>query len=665
MADDEAAPESARAQEPDEGDAADDLRTPPEARLSATEQRRFAEQLRELRTDFIAEASSRNAAYGPGDAFTGDKVGGDKHVYITGDKRDGWIVSPVAAERRRDISVRFAGTPAKESLITLLDQNVVAVLKGPPGTGRRTTALAALAHRQDELRSLRAHESPALLEKSKLQPGHGYLYDATGATWTKRLTEADILGCSEILTAVGARLVILVGLDSDTRALPGLVAEHVQPDPWDVLRCQLLDRLPAGQDVQAVIDQVTMQLSSPADARELAHAIVNGLPRGRTVEEVCAEMLGPLRLKAREVLRQEEDEKDLGRRAFVIAGAVLDGSPTVQVCRAAYDLAKLLFKVEKQGKRARLGLLPFADMLDDWLGHAGEQPSYVVQEVDRTLSFRAGFAPAVLDAVWLDYVVAHKALLEWLTGLAEDEAGDPVTRLRVAQAIAWFARYDFEFVYKECISKWSGSGSEALHMAAAWALEAIAAAYPSRHPRVAKLAWEWAKEPNFRLRSTAVRLFGTLLGAEAADEALRALYALAWRDPLFLSNAVRDSVVELFRDAPGTVLRELLGWSSSPKPLLCQLVAATLARIALLPFTERPTLLVQYAQDPSTVGELWLRVLTSRSCGHEPWNALREWAKAGVDFADLRTHLYAEPALRPRLRFYGLAPATSSKESSA
>ncbi|MFG2000899.1 hypothetical protein ACGFNU_17310 [Spirillospora sp. NPDC048911] len=664
MADDDAAHEAD--EQAHDTSANEGLRTPPEEKLSAAEQRRFAEELRELRTDFIAGASSRNAAYGPGDAFTGDKVGGDKHIYMSSEKRDGWIVSPIAAERSRDISARFAGTATKEALIGVLDENLVAVLKGPPGSGRRTTALAALAHRQDELRSLHAKESPALLEKSKLQSGHGYLYDATGATWTKRLTEADILGCSEVLAAVGARLVILVGLDSDTRALPGLVAEHVQPDPSDVLRRQLLDRLPVGEhDVEAIADQVTVRLSSPGDARELALALVSGLPEGRTVEEICAEMLGPLRRDARKVLRQEEDEKDLGRRAFVIAGAVLDGLPTVQVCRAAYDLAKLLFKVEKQGKHARLGLLPFADMLDDWLSKAGEPRSYVVQEVDRTLSFRVGFAPAVLDAVWLDYVVAHKALLEWLTGLAGDEAGDPVTRLKVAQAIAWFARYDFEFVYKECIRNWSESDSEALHMAAAWALEAIAAAYPSRHPRIARLAWDWARERDFRLRSTAVRLFGTLVGAKAADEALRALYALAWRDPLFLRGAVRDSVVELFRDAPGTVLRELLTWSRSPKPLLRQLVAATLARIALLPYTERPAVLTQYAEDPATVGELWLRVLTSRSCGHEPWNALREWAKAGVDFADLRTHLYAEPALRPRLRFYGLAPATSSKESSA
>ncbi|MFI0445900.1 hypothetical protein [Actinomadura sp. 6N118] len=659
-------PQDKPSKENPSGDDDDPLRGPPEAKLSAAEQRRISEELRELRAAFIAEAGMRNVAYGPGDAFGGDNVEGDKHVHWSRDQQDPWRIGPIATERWRDIRARFAGTPAKESLVRLLDEEVVAVLQGPSGSGRTTTALAALAHRQHELGGIRAKKPPALLEKGKLRSGHGYLYDATGAAWAKRLTEADILGCRDVLVALGARLVILVGMDSDTTAVPGLVTEHRQPDPLDVLERQLSDRLPAGEyDIQAIVAQVPERPATPGDALRLAIALVRDLPTGQDVAEICNTMLGrPMRRQARDVLRQQADERDLGRRAFVIAGAVLDGLPTVQVCRAAYDLAKLLFKVEKQGKRARLGLLPFADMLDDWLGHAGEEQTYVVQEVDRTLSFRSGFAPAVLDAVWLDYVVAHKALLDWLSGLAE--AGSPRARLKVAQAIARFATYDFEFIKEHCITRWSRSKSQALHMAAAWALEAIVAETPSRHAEVVRLAREWAREGGLRQRSTAVRLFGTLLGAEAADVAMRTLHTIAWHHPVFLNYAIRSTVVELFTgDSPEVVLKGLLGWTRAPSPNMRRLVTDCLTEIARLPYGRRPPLLTQYDQDPATVGDLWVRVLTSRTCDQGPWNALREWAKDEVDFTDLRTCLYAEPELRPRLRFYQLTPPAASKESTA
>jgi hypothetical protein len=388
---------------------------------------------------------------------------------------------------------------------------------------------------------------------------------------------------------------------------------------------------------------------------ELARDLAEGLPAGRSIDEICRDRVKPLRRDAREVLRQQDTEKDLARRAFVIAGAALNGLPTVEVCRAAYDLAKRLHKLESQGKRSKLGLLPFGDMLEDWLQHARETRPQVVQEIDRKLTFRPGFAPAVLDAVWLDYVVAHQALLDWLSDLAE--TGNPVTRLKVAQAIAQFAVYDFDFIYKNCIHQWSLSRLMTLHMTAAWALEAIVVRCPPRHRLVTRRIREWVINGTPSQRATAIRLLGTRLGTEAPKGAMRTLHRIALMYHGWMNGAIQATVVELFLGhSPGTVVAELLGWARSRLPTLGALAAGCLTELARLGPPDHPPLLAYYNEDPVIAAGLWREVLSSRYCGQGPWNALRTWAKDGIDIAALLDDLYAEPGLRPRLRFYQLTP---------
>ncbi|WP_412518427.1 hypothetical protein K8Z49_10510 [Actinomadura madurae] len=627
----------------------------PEQDRSPSELRRLQEQVRELRRMFNDQFRPPNTAHG-GDAFGGDKVTGDKHIHMA-EGKDSWQLAPVPPERRDDIRLRFAGTASKEALVHRLDNEPVAVLQGLPGTGRTTTALAALAHRCHELRMIRSTEPPTLLDKGKLSPGHGYLYKASGQSWAKRLTEVDLLGCRDMLKELDARMVIVVGQDSDTSEVSELVTDHQRPDPCDVLARQLGHRLAGGpHDPTEVLGRIPAEPTSPRDARELAVRLAAALRSGGSVEDVCSDRPDPWRHEARAVLHQEDDQRDLGRRAFVIAGAVLDGQPTVQVCRAAYDLAGRLFEVEKQKEDAKLGMLPFAAMLDDWLQHAREQRPHIVQEVDRRLSFRAKFAPAVLDALWLDYVVAHQALLDWLSRLARDN--DPLVRLKAAQTVGRFAAYDFDFVYEHCIAGWAASRFEALHMAAAWALEAVVAECPQRHDRVAGLLRTWlqqARPEEIARQSTAVRLLGTLLGEQAAGQAMEALKSIARRHPDALNPAIRDTVVELYASgSTRVVLSHLLSWARSDSRELGRLVAACLTKVAQLTHGGRPRILAHYEEDPALVGELWRQVLLSQYCGQDPWNALRGWAKDGTRFDALRDDLHAEPGLRPRMRFYGL-----------
>ncbi|HEY8482018.1 MAG TPA: hypothetical protein VIL71_19500 [Spirillospora sp.] len=629
----------------------EELETLPENDRSGADLRATHQRLREMRREF--RAAARNTAY-DGDAFGGDKVLGDK-ISIRSGGEETWHVAPVPLERRHDVERRFVDTPTREKLIRVLDDGVVAVLRGRPGTGRRTAALAALAHRHRELRMIGSGEPPAHLGKDELAPGHGYLYDASGLSWARRPTEPQVLGCSTVLAALNARLVIVVDGNSDTSALPGLVIDHRPPDVHEVLRRQLADRL-AGvrSDIPEIIARITDMPTDPKDAGELAADLAEGLRAGRPVEDVRANRPSSWRRKARKELRQEDDDRDLGRRAFVIAGAVLGGLPTVQVCRAAYDLAVLLFEIEKPGKDAKLALPPLEHMLDTWLRPIGEEQPHP-RAMDRTLSIRRELVEAVLDSVWLDYVVSHRALLSWLSQLARDH--DPGVRMKAAQAVARFAAYDFDFVYEHCIRKWADSKSEALHLAAAWALEAVVVQRPQRHHHVADLLWTWSRDTRpggIGRQSTAVRLCGTILGNRAPAGAMDTLREIAHRRPFTLRSAICDAVVELYAGGGSpVVVRRLLAWV--PSRALGPLVPDCLTRMAQLPHDGRPPLLAHYDADPVLIGTLWRQVLLSPHCGQGPWNALREWAKDGVPFDALRDDLCSEPGLRPRMRFYGLA----------
>lgn len=635
----------------------EELETLPENDRSGAERRALQRSLRELRHEFIEQAGARNTAYG-GDAFGGDKVIGDKVIVRFGE-RGAWKVAAVPPERQDDVWRRFAATPTREKLIRALDDQVVAVLQGPLGSGRRTAALAALSHHHRELRMIGSQGPPAFLEKEILAPGYGYLYDATGQDWTKRLTETDVLGCSDVLAALNSRLVIVVGVDANTDDVTGLVTVHEPPDPRDVLVRQLTDRLDERRfGIPEIIDRITDMPTDARDAGELAVDLATGLESDMSVEQVCANRLAPYRRQARDALRQEDDDRDLGRRAFVIAGAVLDGLPTVQVCRAAYDLAVRLFEVEKPGKDAKLALPPLKDILEDWLRKTGEGRARPAQAMDRTLSFENRFAEAVMDSLWLDYVVSHQALLSWLSRLARDS--DPRVRMKAAHAVGRFAAYDFDFVYEHCIAEWSASRSEALHLATAWALEAVVAQRPERQEHVAGLLWMWSRDGgsgDIARRSTAVRLCGTILGSRAPAKAMDALQEIARRHPLVLKAAVRDAVVELYAGgASAVVVQDLLTWLRTHPRILGALVSDCLTGIAQLPHDGRPPLLAHYDADPGPVGTLWQEILLSPYGGQGPWNALREWAKHGVCFDALRDGLYSESRLRPRMRFYGLVP---------
>ncbi|HEX6469314.1 MAG TPA: hypothetical protein VF069_09480 [Streptosporangiaceae bacterium] len=603
------------------------------------------------------------ASLGPGDAFAGDKYIYNLRPPGTDDL---WPVHKLTEAKQRELVDRFAGTPSRKRLIDLLGTEYVAVLQGRASTGRRTAALGALAHSSKTVAVIEGTHAPAALRPDDIEPRHGYVYDATEADWAGRLTEPALLGCQDMLARCDARLVVLVSPQADITAVVDRVVFHQPPSVMEVLYQHLRHALP-DHKTDDIVRQVSLDLRLPADAARLAKALADGLARGLSVQDICASQPDPLRDEVRGLLRQEDRHQDLARRAFMIAWAVLDGVSAVDICRAAQALAESLFAEEARHKDQQLGLLPFGADLDQWLDYARHEPHDYASGLDRRLTSRPGFPHAVLDVVWFDYVVAHRPFLRWLEGLATGH--DPVIRMKAARAVGRLAAHDLDYIDRSCFTPWSRDWSPALRQATAWAIEQVVWDRPQALGRMLERAVGWAKSDDLPEQSTAARLFGTLLGARDPARAMRGLRRIAATSGTEgLAPIVTRSVVEIFdwgvrahvRGTPHVaglevqfrVVEELKDWTMSPFPVVRHLAAECLAELARLDAPERPPLLALCDAEPEPVTELWRRVLTSRTCGQEPWRALVAWSTNGLDFVSLRQRLEQEPEVRKKLRFY-------------
>ncbi|MGI5327871.1 hypothetical protein [Actinomadura nitritigenes] len=555
----------------------------------------------------------------------------------------------------------LAATPSRQMLAAALTRRRVAVLRAGPRSGATTTAIAALSLFAGRIREVAGDRSPASLTAEIIEPDYGYVFEARGAAWATRLHAPAALGCQNLLAERNAWLVIVVAADCATDALDDLLVQHEPPDPLDVLSRHLGALLPDDETATAeALRAADPPPRTPGEAAGLARAVARGLVRGRTVGQVMAERPHPLRAEARSRLSQIRDgqpeERDLVRRAFLIAWSVLHVLPAVHVCRAAQSLAAQLYETEKKKTDAKLGQLPFGAILTAWLGEPAGDPGHDALErpidVDRRLPMRAGLAEAVLHVVWFDYVVAHDALLHWLGGLAEDS--DSRVRALAALALGRLAVYDFDFMAQTCFVAWSRSSRQSLHQVTAWALEETVKREPARLDRVFDVADAWARGRNGAQRSTALRMYGTCLGVQNPERALRGLRQIALKDASALAQPIAMSVAEIFAGGQEpVVVRALAAWCGSPQPHGRRIAAGCLGELARLDDVEGvPQLMALFAEEPALVAGLWRQVLTSRQCGRKPWDALRAWHKRGTDLTGLRMRLEEEPRLRQPLAFY-------------
>lgn len=626
-----------------------ELQEAPDAALSQEDLRRQQAEIRKIR-----------AMSGSGDAIGRDQINITVHGSADG---EGWQVY-TRTESESDVSDHlrsFASTPSRNLLAEVLSRGRIAVLRSRRRSGATTTALAALATFTERIREIGGDRPPASLPEAVIEPGCGYVFDAVGAAWAAHPRDTAVLGCHRLLERRGAWLIVLVDANADMDSVRDLLVEHEPPDPLRVLAAHLKAAFPGESAFVSEVLQTEPPPRTPGEAADLAKAAIRGRRAGRPMSAVMEERPHSLREEARRRLRQNRhdppEERDLARRAFLIAQAVLPELAATHVCRAAYRLAVQLHEVEKQKTDEKLSQLPFGDMLDNWLDTApsvtvGNTPDHAA-ETDRRLPMQEGLAEAILHVVWFDYIVAHEALLRWLRDLA-DTYSDRRVRFRAALALGRLAVHDFDFMVQTCFVPWSESPRISLHEATAWALEETVKRDPSKLPRVFAAADAWARGRIIGQRSTALWMYGTYLGVRDPNRALRGLRHLVLKDDARLRHRIKVSLVEIFAGGQRrAVVDALADWACSPHPRMRRAAGDCLAELAQLNDPSgAPELMTMFDEQPGPVSRLWRLVLASRLCGHRPWDALRAWHKRGVDMTELRVLLENEPRLRRPLAFY-------------
>lgn len=581
-------------------------------------------------------------------------------------------------EQRQELHV---WTGSDQTLRSRLRAERAVILCGDDGTGRRDSALWALAGFVPITnKEGAAHEFPveiaevdtidALFPRAEgwqAEQGRGYVLDASGLRGRITRSQLDKLRRAVSADAWAVVLAADFALVDDLRSEPDVIS-HVAPPVLDVFERHLWTRLRRAPS--AVVREAERLLSAtaledelvrvrhPAQAVRLAGDLALQLLDGVTASQLLSWLPG----RRREDLREEIRKVDPPHRVLpLVAAAVFQGQPVGKVVRASERLLWLA-----PPKRVRLD--PFADVLPKELhgfvkGFKGLDEPEAQQGVDPPVILQPeSLGRDVLTVAWRDMPGLRRALLAWLEDMVEDK--DPALRVQAAQAVGMFAVLDFDHIAHTTLDRWQKSGKRLHKQAFRWALEAAAGADERTAERVRRLLRTGGPP------ATLVDAYGTRIGALFPGDALRAIDKLLREavrqvdvgDGSALSvdtakvrigglrfsdmlHRIAAIVTEIFAEgASRQVLNKLHDWASGPprnresaEARVKRTVAAmTMARVARLTALDPggphpPTLLLMLAQGEVSAERLhpiWRVALADREAGKRAWNVLRLWLEA-------------------------------------
>ncbi|MFD7122731.1 MULTISPECIES: hypothetical protein [Streptomyces] len=413
--------------------------------------------------------------------------------------------------------------------LVLSGHSALAVIAGPPGTGKRTAAIRAL--RQISL--ARPHEGQPLALK-EIRPdwediatpdiallpkdsGTAYLLDVASemSRWTAPGKAAEaLLQHAGNLQSVGSCLVVV----ADDRSWPenssgalNTVMQRVKFRPYaELVACAHLEYVYRKPSLKALFSKATdgkeagaashllTEDTSPAHAARLAAGLAASDGTTAGIEAAIAafqkwstDVIGVFK-------KTEQNPED---RALLIAGLFLSGSDALTVQEAARKL------LDDSAAKSVRDVLTGPDLTTRLEGvHA--------RVTDRTVDFghKPGYAKAVLLHLWHQRADIHDYLLTWLDSIVADESHSAqlagISDLLVELAIA---ESDFRVVEK--IKKWIDGSSDESHLQLIARVLGRAAVSRSLGPEVRSKLLTWAQDPS----ESVLRVVAIVCTGEFAD----------------------------------------------------------------------------------------------------------------------------------------------------
>lgn len=398
-----------------------------------------------------------------------------------------------------------------DEIVRLLGDDRAIVLTGQPGSGRSTTAIAAMQDLRPGIPIRRFSLEQEGVEEIGHGGPHGYLVRAADGN-------LDRLGsCIDAVRKSGDYLAVIadhVLTELGAVSLPRVPVEP--PPPLPVYRHWVSKhhRLPEWAAWERA--GVLLRDARPADARRLADLVAHASERDGTREERQAQA-------AQAYLGWNEDLRDwFGKyrqphdRALLIAAATLpSGASEGYVYAAASSLAKALRTDVNGGGLAWHPVTGLRTLLD-------------ASPDDRVITFyRADFPRAILRHALADYPLARAEILTWLSQLPTGAAGE---YNRANEAAEIFADLAADLGEAEHITKAARRWGEQNPAELAFIALSRTSLHPRTGGRVRQTIYDWSRTTNIpQPLKLVIAQVCELIGQEYTSVALTRLKHLATR----------------------------------------------------------------------------------------------------------------------------------------
>jgi hypothetical protein len=456
---------------------------------------------------------------------------------------------------RRLLNVYVWTTPAKQAAGILQARHSV-VLIAPPGSGRWSTAVAAISqigatpHRIDLDPEDARRDLPT-------ETGCGYILDIDQETFN------EIPGIGEILTEYGLRLamvdaflVVTATTDAWTQLQGRTSFEEVSlspPSAMEIFHKHLTHANPGDVPRWAWDSEITKLLgdASPADAVRLADLARDVLSTGS--DDPVGDTIAAYGNWSGHLSAWFGKHSDVYHRALLIAAAALGEARTETVFGAADAL----------GTRVNLLREPGGGLVGE--GVAGLIGKIEAKEVGngRISLRRPAYRESVLDLVWLDRPHLRTELKKWLTELpGNPDLDDPATENAGYSLIELAIRHDDDSLIKYAANSWAAGGQ--MNLAAVALTEGALNASTGRAVRRHMYEWADRATTDLRLQLTIANVCGGPFGKNYPRNAMTRLRRLAIHGGPEVRDQVAIAITELAREPHLrlSALREVVQWAT-------------------------------------------------------------------------------------------------------